>query len=541
MAADSKEEHEEDQEKEGDLAIAETTDYDWPLVTSSQGFWDGECFYLRSFSVFYRWWVSSSSKQQAPESGTTPQGVEWHQSMGKIELWYPIQGMDDVFTEADLLVELSGWELKVSIGTDINFIRGKSQGKQIAALCGELFADVRRQFCWWELVQGPEGGKWIAVYLSKLQHRAWGDIWYGQPLNPHRRTSFHWNTMQARPEKLEDDVLSKLEPGEPQELSKQLCTGVSPERLCTGVDQDEDEFTATLTVHLDEEAVQAITAEVPMEELFSADVRSSTVEVFLRSDSLGICFGTLKGLCLPELTTWRITSARRRNLLKEWGIRCPAFYNPVLQITLTKADGHQGLWGGVFADLQTPAFDPPKERESWTERVQRALVLSPGAPLKEAVKAQRALKMCTSVESMQDTVTQRVTITFHLDASLEELAHKFKVDLTRFFTLKVGERMLEVCVVADAEFTMVVGEFGGPVVPDKTTWEIVKEKASPNSPQETLALKLSLIKGGDRERWENKVFRKMEKWEVSERMREAQQAQQAQLPPVEDNAPEPEE
>merc|ERR1719210_2617796 len=106
---------------------------------------------------------------------------------------------------------------------------------------------------------------------------------------------FPWNNMMMNPPKREDDKLTKCLPGQPQDLDKELCTGLTAERICTGVDVEEDDWYAYVIVHLDEEAVEVATDRVPMEELFSADVQQDSVEVYLRNDGFGICSGQLRG------------------------------------------------------------------------------------------------------------------------------------------------------------------------------------------------------------------------------------------------------
>jgi len=500
---------------EGELAVPQQ------VMSNSLGLWDGNCFYLRSFPVWYRWRVvTSSRKQDKPESGNV-NGVEFEQSMGRMVLWYHLQDQDANLTEEDLLVELSCWQVQVSIGRDIQYVKGKSTGRKIDGLCNDLFDDIRRNLSWWELSQDPGGdGKWLAIHLTKQEHRGWKGPWFTEPFHPHRRTSFPWSSLHYPPPKRDDDKLARIEPGLPQDVEKELYTGLTPEKLCTGMDVEEDAWSVTVLIHLDEEGVEVATAKVPMEEMFSADVRCDALDIFLRNEGFGIMTSRLNGYIVPELSLWEITSIRRTNLPKDGRIKCPAFYNPAIRIKLTKADGSQGMWeGGVFADVQKAAFEAPRERMTWTERVQRALVLSPGAPLKNNIKAENALKMCTRVETSQDTVTQRANIMFHLDEALEELAFKFKLDLTTFFALKVGERMIEVSVVADSEFTMCVGDLGGAVEQDKTKWEIGKERDSPTSEKEHLVLKISLAKAaGSRDRWPE-IFKKLESWEVAERMK----------------------
>mmetsp|Transcript_31521 Transcript_31521/g.80378 ORF Transcript_31521/g.80378 Transcript_31521/m.80378 type:complete len:543 (+) Transcript_31521:132-1760(+) len=513
-------------ENEGDeWAVAEQGDFQLaefqPIMTNSMGVWDGLKMYLRSFAVWYRWWqvpsVARHFNKDRPEEGYV-NGMHYHQSMGKMTLWWPLEGTDADLTEDDLLIMMSCWEISVHVGRDLNVGRtGKiSGGRIIGALSGEFFQDVMRKLCWWEVVEHEDGSRWLAIYLYKQQHKAWKGPWYTEPLNFHKKSSFPWSDHYVRPKDwAPDENLSKVEPGVPQNMDQDLCTAMVPERLCTGIDAaDEDENNAWVLVHLDEEALHMVTSSVPMEEIFAADVESDSIAIFLRNEGFGVCWGKLKGLCVPELTTWEITSLRRKNLPPSSNIKCPAFYNPTLRITLTKAGGYQNIWGGVFAEMQSPNFAPPRERMPWTERIQRALVLSPGAPLKESIKADKAKQLCTRVEATQDTVLQKATLMMHLQEGLHEIAFKFKLDLGTFFSMKVAEKMLEVSVIADTEYVMCVGRLGGDVQPSKTAWEIAWERDSPNSEKGHLCLKISLTKApSSKGKWDE-VFRKMEPWEV---------------------------
>mmetsp|Transcript_69219 Transcript_69219/g.175943 ORF Transcript_69219/g.175943 Transcript_69219/m.175943 type:complete len:531 (+) Transcript_69219:54-1646(+) len=508
-----------------DAAVEET----WGQIavnnveSNSLGLWDGQRFYLRSFPVWYRWRVVPTARHnEKPESGEV-KGVNFEQSMGRMILWYNLAEFGEV-SEEDVCVEMSSWQLEVQVGSNLTQAKGRiTGGRKIEALTGELWSDIRLHLSWWELQQDEVGhGKWLVIHLTKMEHRAWTGPWFTDCFNPHKKMSFPWMDQQTiGRSKEEDEKLVRKAAGPPQALEKDLVSGMMPERLCTGLDEEEDEYHAFIIIHLDEEAMERASGTCPMEEIFSADLNMDRVEVYLRNEGFGVCSGTLKGIIEPQLTAWEFTNVRRMNLPKNSHIKCPAFFNPALRIKLVKAAGYQNIWGGVFAERVTAQFEMPRERMLWTERVQRALVLSPAAPLKNNVKVEKARKMCTRIECSQDTVTQRANIIFHLDEALEELAFKFKVDLTTFFSLKVGERLLDVGIIADAEFQMALGRLGGAVDPDKTTWEIVREKNALGSEKDHLALKISLAKAaGHRDRWQE-VFEKLEPWQVNEMMRPA--------------------
>lgn len=493
-----------------------------PLMINSWGFLDGSTFHLRTFPVWYRWrpWqyqqAYNAFTAEKPETGSV-KGVWFEQTMGKMVLWYELVGLDESLTEEDLVVEMSSWELRVAMGT-----------RKIEPLCREFNRDVRRRFSWWQITENQEHpGRWLMMSLAKLEHRPWRGPWFTGAINPHKRAFFPWTPYQVSQQlakllKPEDEELARVLAGAPQEPERDACTGVLPERLCTGIDDDQNDTDEQISIllHLDEETLELTTGMVPMEELFSADVAVDCLEVCLRFDRLALCSGALTGRVVPERTTWEIANVRRLKLPEDAGIKCPAFYNPALRITLVKSLGYQQPWGRAFAE-PLPRFEPPRERMSWTERVQRALILSPAAPLQLTAKTARALKMCTRIECYQDSILNKAYVIMHLEERLEELATKFKVDVSTFFSMKVGERVLEVNVVADAEFRMCVGGLGGRCVPDKTTWEITRERSTPEEDQDHLALRVGLSKASDGTGPWPEVFTRWEPWQISENLHRA--------------------
>jgi len=488
------------------------------VTSNSLGIWDGQIFYLRQFPVWYRWKQVGNHMTGMPEDGSV-NGVDFQQSMGRMVFWYPLGQHQANISEEDVHVDLSSWEMQVMVGSDVTHVKGKlSGGQRIEALSGELCHDIRVPLSWWEVTYDEYDAPWLALYLVKRMHKGWTGPWFAGALNPHRRQTFSWNAYQPNEIKTEEDTLAPKKSGAPEDLDKQLCSGAEPTNLCTGVDMSEDEWHAYITLHLDDAAVELASGRIPMEELFSADISHDSIAVFLRNEGLNLCYGSLKGSIEPQFSSWEVKSVRRWKLPKNCNIRCPAFYNRALCIKLVKAQGAQYLWDGVLENPVMPEFELPRERMSWTERVQRALVLAPGAPLKEHVKIKRAAEMCVSIDCSQDTVTRRANITLHLFEGLEELAEKYRVDLETFFALKVSEDMIEVNIVADCEYVMCVGALGGKIKQEKTTWEISREKSSVNDKQEHLVLKISVAKAeGSTKRWDE-VFRKMEPWEVQARM-----------------------
>jgi hypothetical protein len=503
--------------------VAAGDEVTWSGVQTSLGWWDGTRFYLRNFAVWYRWTECASLNQgymkNRQEEGVVD-GVNFVQSMGRIQLTYDLIGSEEQLTDQDLTVELSCWELKVSKGSAQN----TKNLPKINALTGELYKDVRVDLSWWEIVENDEywPGRHLVISLAKLEHSSWQGIWFKDTMNPHKKTMFGWSFRQVsqqeqKKRQSETETLAPLLPGAPQELEKDLCTAIPPDLMCTGTDFKEDDTTIHLFVHLDEEKVELAAATCPMEEIFSADVENKYLEVSLRGDGFGIVWGALAGSIIPEATAWEICSVRRDMFQKsgvfqkEFGIKCPAFYNKALQITMTKAPQSMGTWGKVFEKMETPGkFAKPVERISWTERVQRALVLAPTAPMNDKVKAEKALKLCTEIETSQDNVLHRAYVTVHLEDRLEEYATKFQLDLsTNFFITRVSDGVLELIAYADNEFTICMGKLGGNVIPEKTNRELIKVG-------DHLAIKISLTKARDAQVPWDEVFVKCKPWELVE-------------------------
>lgn len=484
-----------------------------PLQTNQYGYLDGPRFCLRSFPIWYRWRQvheeeqerkkervaksgrvveqraqaeplvsaaglavrkSKASSKFSEESGVSF-GVEWFQTMGQMELSYALIEEEADLTEDDFVVELSSWELIV-------YRRHYVEGlERLDHLSGDLHADVHRKLCWWQIVEDMDGsGRRLHITLVKMAHKGWNCPWRLHPKNPHRDR--FWP--MANYEKLAYANLGEyrggscerptpLPPGEPAEVKDELLASLEPETLCTGVDCDEeDEEHVYLTVHFDEENLDAVLAKVPLEELFGADVGEDTVELFINGIGYKLLSGELKGLCVPALSTWVFEKALRRKLSPKSGIKAPAFYNPALMIKIVKADNAQGIWGGTFVSVNSPVFRKPRERLSWVDMMQRALVLAPMAPLDTWAKTAAAKKLCVAVECSHDK--DSVVITMHMDKRLDAFAALYRLDVTTFFSMRVSERVLEVSVLADCEYSMCYGWLGGSCLPAKTSWEAVR-------------------------------------------------------------------
>lgn len=509
---------EEAEKTDDQLQVAELDEYTVPVAENSLGVFDGKTFSLRSFAVWYRWrpWQYQRAYDDQPESGTV-NGMHWEQSMGRIVLWYELKDRYEGFTENDISVDMSCWEVRVNIGHEGK--PTKRVGKKIDPVSGETLRDIRRKQSWWQIVEDGEWpGRWLMISLAKLEHRPWRTPWYDTCLNPHRKQIFSWTPYQvnyqiAKFMKTEDEVMEEIPPGEPQEPEKIMTTGILPEVLCTGVDDDEETAEQiSVLIHFDEAMLEVASGMVPLEELFAADVEADRLDVYLRYEGLGLCSGQFVGRVIPELTGWEIVNVRRK-LPKDTTIKAPAFYNQALRITLVKAPGHQVEWGHAFAATEMPQFEPPRERESWSDRVQRALVLSPAAPLSATTKVERAKKVCQKVECSQDAGNNTAVITLHLEAKLGENFALYKVDPTGFFSLKVGEDMIQINVVADCEFTMCIGRLGGKCIAEKTKYELAwEEEEGKGHP----VLKVVVSKAPGSEGPWKEVFTRMAEWQLNE-------------------------
>mmetsp|Transcript_42832 Transcript_42832/g.99786 ORF Transcript_42832/g.99786 Transcript_42832/m.99786 type:complete len:530 (+) Transcript_42832:36-1625(+) len=491
-------------------AIATAT----PLQLTPLGAWDGTFFRLRSFPVVYRWQLPAHGESKR-DAGQV-QGVYYRQSMGRMILTYPLKDSDMDLEEEDFKVEMSCWQLKVS----------RKQGGTISELSQETNDDILRDLSWWKVDRWQENSqeKALFIYLAKATHRSWAGPWYPGALNPHKKTIFAWSARQAPKEILKDlkidaESLKNIEPGEPEDWNHEISTAMTPEQICTGIDIRESDSLLQLVIHLDEEALQTASARVPLEEVFAADISSETLSVFLRGDSFSICTGRFSGNVVPEKSTWQITSVRRKNLPEGCTVKSPAFYNPALRITLTKAKERQGTWEDVFQDFQCCPFQLPRDRINWDERVKRCFVLSPGCPNNKVGKSQRAQALVKEVETSQDLLLNRVILLFHLEDKLLKLCDQQKLSMHDLFSMRIGARDVQVNFVADNEYPMCFGGLGGFCVPEASTWEIfIDEGKDQENPHPVL--KLGLAKADNsRGRWEQ-VFTKWKPWESAKAMME---------------------
>lgn len=437
---------------------------------------------------------------RSSQSGTV-KGVEYQQTMGRMVLMYPLE---DNVDEDDLKVEMSCWELKVS-----------KSGSQIPALCQETYDDIHRDISWWK-VEAPKeksNERFLLIYLAKANHRPWTSPWFDGPLNYHKKQLFAWHELQGSRDvlkglKIDSESLKTIEPGEPEDWNHEISTAMTPEQICTGIDIMESENMVQLMIHLNEEALDGATARVPLEEVFAADVSPSEVWVFLRGDSFTLCNGRLAHPVRPAQSSWQTRSVRRKNLPEGCNVKAPAFYNPALLISLVKESS--GTWDKVFQDFHHCNYGMPRDRIEWSERVQRCMVLLPGAPNNKVGKASRAQALVKRVEATQHSLLNRIIILFHLEDKLTKLCESHRVSMHDLFTLMIGERSVQLNFVADSEYAMCWGGLGGACIPHSASMEIFMDGEESHP-----VLKLGLAKAeNSKGKWEE-VFKQMQPWELS--------------------------
>jgi len=88
-----------------------------PVWSNSLGWSDGQKFYLTHFPIWCRTKKVASIQHdfaKLPESGVSD-GVQFAQSLGRIELRYPLLNTEANYTAEDLDFKLSVWEMQMDI------------------------------------------------------------------------------------------------------------------------------------------------------------------------------------------------------------------------------------------------------------------------------------------------------------------------------------------------------------------------------------------------------------------------------------------
>ncbi|CAJ1395712.1 unnamed protein product [Effrenium voratum] len=284
---------------------------------SSCGAWEGQVFKLRDFAC-------------VPSKGHA-KGVDYVQSMGRITLSYAFRDELAALTAADLVVELSSWELKVKANKpDLD--------GSLAPLNGSLYGDVRRSLSWWTLEDQADGSKLFSIELAKRDHKAWNAVW--KPGMSHTRKShFGWTPHARAPVKKAEDILAKVKPGR---RARQDGFVMRREDLCAALEDGQDASTAIYRIHLDKAALEKACETVSMSDLFGVDVMEQYLKIFIRGDEKSpILMGQLFDQIVPDKTRWEIVKAAA--LPDEESARV-GVYNTCLQVTLTKEKPSKTHW-----------------------------------------------------------------------------------------------------------------------------------------------------------------------------------------------------
>jgi len=431
---------------------------------------------------------------------------------------YKLAGPETAYTENDLTVQMSSWELKVVIGEAEG---KKSNLKTIGAISGELKKSIRPTISWWSINE-YEDGRYLELNLAKKFHAGWPCIFDNTQFSINKKSTFGWTQTQPNANDIkvtqgDCDKLQSIAPGERQDMANALILGIPPEELCSGVDFSEDASHVIVEVHMDAQTCTRAEGRLPVEDFFAADVEAESIEIKMKGDELPVCWATFSGLVVPQLSTWEIKEVRRAP--KDDAADAHATFGPALRIVLTKAN--PGLWNTITTDMQCAEFEQNKEKRDWGAVSKACLALAPSNPNCIQTKTERALKLCTGVTTKEDVILNKAYVTFHIWDKLEEYLYRFFRDgFEKFFCVKVKEQLLELCVVADGEYTVCEGALGGSCDPERVSWSLDKE-TTPGQDNTHPVIKVTITKAGSARgtKWGSAVFTKLEPWQVSAVMR----------------------
>jgi len=492
------------------------------MAQTDFGFTDGTGCYLRSFPVNYASKKSandpivSGSVMKYPKTGEAGR-VTWSQTMSTITLSYPLEGVEASYEEDSLTVQMSSWELQVVIGA----ITGKKSGlKTIPEVSGELMWDIRRKLSTWK-ISDYDGKKFLEIDLVKEEHRAWATLWKAPfQVSHHKKAKAGWSMFlpQAKDQKNAegvDETLAPIAAGLPDDVEHNKILGMSPEEIVTGVTFEQDEEYVCVLVHLDEEQRLMALGRLPMGDFFKADIESEWVEVTMKGDNLPVVWAVFSGHVLPQFSAWEFKEVRREPPQGS-SIEDKTFMNMALKITMKKAQ--PGLWGDIYTEMQHPEYNAPKQRTHTMTMptLNKCMVLAPTSPDSTIVKTERALKMVTKVTTGEDVVLNKAYVYIHLWDGLEEYIRRFQVDVFGLFSLEVKETMLRAYFVADAEYVMCEGGFGGECDPARASFDMQKDTEAGQS-KEHIMLKVTLSKAPSArgKKWGINVFKQLEPHQIS--------------------------
>lgn len=321
------------------------------------GFWEGQVYKLRDFAC-------------VPSRGTSKE-VDYEQNMGRITLKYVFPEELSALCAADLLVELSSWELKVKASNRPDL------DSYLAVLNGSLYGDVRRDLSWWTLEN--EGDRMVfTIQLAKREHKAWNAVW--KPgMNHHRKSHFGW-TPATRSLKKAEEILTKVKAG--RITSKEDAFVIRREDLCAALEDGQDDQKAIYRIHLDKAALDKACETVCLADIFGVDVMEQYLKVFIRGDEKSpILMGQLFDKIQPDQSRWEIVKAAAP-MEDESGKTPSNLYNTCLQVTLTKAKASKKHWPHLMVENElvlqreaAPAIEelqaksiraPSPDRSAWS-------------------------------------------------------------------------------------------------------------------------------------------------------------------------------
>lgn len=310
------------------------------ILYNFEGGRDSQVYALREF-------------QAMPADGRVSEMTSWAQTMGRITLFY-ILG-DTNYDKDDIQVQMSKIAIEVKVADQV-----------VKELTNDFFNQIRFPTTWWTVQTDTDpdtnqNRQTLVISISKRYHRAWSDIWYPKSaiLNPARKGLFGWTQQMLSivEEQENNKILKAMPPGSPlysedmyaplrldipfaPKSDKYVCCAAD---IVLGIELMQDYASVTVVVDLDRKALEKFTKEISCEDLFGADVTSSSVYVFFKGDPMNpIMQGQLEGECDVSLTTWKMTTSEKaRNRQQELAAAAPA-----LAVRLVKR--YEGEWPKVF-------------------------------------------------------------------------------------------------------------------------------------------------------------------------------------------------
>lgn len=459
-----------------------------PVSQNEFGWSDATKFHLTRFAV---------PKNPAGEVNN----VHFSQSMGRITLTCPLEGDFAYVSASELEVEMSSTQLSVGLGPR----------QKLDALCGEFAGLARRYLSTWEIEENldTDGPRRIVVSIVKVGHMAWTGPWNTKAFAPIRRQVFGWTkTMLDMASEDPEKELVRLNPGKyAVEVGTVEMPFIIPSatELCTGADCEETTTHTLVRLHLDEQTLNVAKAQIPIEELFGAEVSKTHLSVHLKATSgeemaeevkehvtTKIMWGDLSVEHIPEQTSWILKDSFRREPPEKAGIIRPAYYNPVLEIKLAKKTPAFSN-GSAFVKMESQRFSMPREvphtgrstyqtqamlrfdpkkhaaelRKLRGEEEPTELELATGGPGQQ--KGNRGpRKVVTRLTAKQDE--SKAVLSFYINDKL--------ADDPESFAMRVRETSLQlICHAGEGiDYVMFGGSLGGRCKPDDCTWKCARKE-----------------------------------------------------------------